>query len=51
MSKFNISTNEICCKIDRVGFRSACLDVWFYKMPILKGGGHAKIRFFILFHY
>ena len=35
VSKFNVSTNEICCKIDNEGFRSDCLDVWFYKMPIL----------------
>ena len=35
MSNFNVSTNEICCKIDHEGFRSDCLHVWFYKMPIL----------------
>ena len=35
VSKFNVSTNEIRCKIDHEGFRSDCLDVWFYTMHIL----------------
>ena len=29
------STNEICYKIDHEGFRSDCVGVWFYKIPIL----------------
>ena len=35
VSKCYVSTNEICCKIDHEGFKSDCLDVLFYKMPIL----------------
>ena len=35
MKDLEVNTNEILCKIDNEGFRSDCLDIWFYKIPIL----------------